>query len=92
MLLTEICDYVNAKQGSTPREAAIAVVKLISQKGSTNARVGTSALLDNCVKIAVIRSSFRSLAKEFLNELVRRFPERPPASVYSSATNDLGTN
>ncbi|RLV88451.1 ADP-ribosylation factor-binding protein GGA2 [Meyerozyma sp. JA9] len=73
----EICDYVNAKQGSTPREAAIAVVKLISQKDPQTSELAL-ALLDNLVKNCGYPFQLQISRKEFLNELVRRFPERPP--------------
>lgn len=73
----EICDYVNAKQGSIPREAAIAVVKLISQKDPQTSELALS-LLDNLVKNCGYPFQLQISRKEFLNELVRRFPERPP--------------
>ena len=73
----EICDYVNAKQGSTPREAAIAVVKLISQKDPQTSELAL-ALLDNLVKNCGYPFQLQISRKEFLNDLVRRFPERPP--------------
>lgn len=73
----EICDYVNAKQGSTPREAAIAVAKLISQRDSQTSELAIS-LLDNLVKNCGYPFHLQISRKEFLNELVKRFPERPP--------------
>lgn len=73
----EICDYVNAKQGSTPREAAIAVAKLISQRDPQTSELAV-ALLDNLVKNCGYPFQLQISRKEFLNELVKRFPERPP--------------
>lgn len=73
----EICDYVNAKQGSTPREAAIAVAKLILQRDPQTSELAV-ALLDNLVKNCGYPFQLQILRKEFLNELVKRFPERPP--------------
>ncbi|CAK7915586.1 ADP-ribosylation factor-binding protein Gga2p [[Candida] anglica] len=73
----EICDYVNAKQGSTPREAAIAVAKLISQRDPQTSELAV-ALLDNLVKNCGYPFQLQVSRKEFLNELVKRFPERPP--------------
>lgn len=73
----EICDYVNAKQGSTPREAAIAVAKLISQRDPQTSELAIS-LLDNLVKNCGYPFHLQISRKEFLNELVKRFPERPP--------------
>ncbi|EGV66695.1 ARF-binding protein [Yamadazyma tenuis] len=73
----EICDYVNAKQGSIPRDAAITVVKLISQKDPQTSELALS-LLDNLVKNCGYPFHLQVSRKEFLNELVKRFPERPP--------------
>lgn len=73
----EICDYVNAKQGSTPRDAAIAVAKLISQRDPQTSELAI-ALLDNLVKNCGYPFHLQISRKEFLNELVKRFPERPP--------------
>lgn len=73
----EICDYVNAKQGSIPREAAITVAKLISQRDPQTSELAL-ALLDNLVKNCGYPFHLQISRKEFLNELVKRFPERPP--------------
>lgn len=73
----EICDYVNQKQGSAPREAAIVVVKLISQRDPQILELAI-ALLDNLVKNCGYPFHLQILRKEFLNGLVKRFPERPP--------------
>lgn len=73
----EICDYVNAKKGSAPRDAAIAVVKLIAQRDPQISELAI-ALLDNLVKNCGYPFHLQILRKEFLNELVKRFPERPP--------------
>lgn len=72
----EICDYVNAKQGSVPREAAIAVVKLINQRDPQTSELAIH-LLDNLVKNCGYPFHLQISRKEFLNELVKRFPERP---------------
>lgn len=72
----EICDYVNAKQGLMPREAAIAVVKLINQRDPQTLELALH-LLDNLVKNCGYPFQLQILRKEFLNELVKKFPERP---------------
>ncbi|QBM89274.1 Adaptin C-terminal domain-containing protein [Metschnikowia aff. pulcherrima] len=72
----EICDYVNAKQGSVPREAAIAIVKLINQRDPQTSELALH-LLDNLVKNCGFPFQLQISRKEFLNELVKRFPERP---------------
>ncbi|CAI5757596.1 unnamed protein product [Candida verbasci] len=76
----EICDYVNAKGGSTARDAAIAVVKLISQRDPQTSELALS-LLDNLVKNCGYPFHLQISRKEFLNELVKRFPERPPMRI-----------
>ncbi|KAF9350129.1 hypothetical protein BGX26_011660 [Mortierella sp. AD094] len=72
----EICDVINEKQKNTPREAAIYIVRLVNHK---NMHVGMLALglLDNCVKNCGYPFHLQIASKEFLNALVRRFPERP---------------
>lgn len=72
----EICDYVNAKQGSIPRDAAIAVVKLVNQRDPQTSELALS-LLDILVKNCGYPFQLQISRKEFLNELVKRFPERP---------------
>ncbi|ONH66128.1 ADP-ribosylation factor-binding protein GGA2 [Cyberlindnera fabianii] len=72
-----VADYVNAKQGSTPREAAVTIVSLINSKDSHTA-VFAIALLDVLVKNCGYPFHLQISRKEFLNELVKRFPERPP--------------
>ncbi|KAI1359269.1 ADP-ribosylation factor-binding protein GGA2 [Xylaria arbuscula] len=73
----EIADLINSKKGTAPREAAVAIVNYIN---SRNPNVGLLALglLDICVKNCGYPFHLQIAAKEFLNELVRRFPERPP--------------
>ncbi|GAP91583.2 putative VHS domain-containing protein [Rosellinia necatrix] len=73
----EIADLINSKKGTAPREAAVAIVNSIN---SRNPSVGLLALslLDICVKNCGYPFHLQISAKEFLNELVRRFPERPP--------------
>lgn len=73
----EICDFINAKQGSVPREAAITIAKLISQRDPQTSELALS-LLDNLVKNCGYPFHLQISRKEFLNELVKRFPERPP--------------
>ncbi|KAG0013677.1 hypothetical protein BGZ81_000884 [Podila clonocystis] len=74
----EICDVIKDKQKNTPREAAIYIVRLVN---SRNMHVGmlALALLDNCVKNCGYPFHLQIATKEFLNELVRKFPERPLA-------------
>ncbi|SCU85739.1 LAME_0D02564g1_1 [Lachancea meyersii CBS 8951] len=73
----DVADFVNAKQGAAPREAAISIVKLINSR-DTHTAVFALALLDVLVKNCGYPFHLQISRKEFLNELVKRFPERPP--------------
>ncbi|KAK3346684.1 VHS domain-containing protein [Lasiosphaeria hispida] len=73
----EIADLINAKKGSTPREAATAIVNLVNHR-NPNVSLLALSLLDICVKNCGYPFHLQISTKEFLNELVRRFPERPP--------------
>ncbi|KAI8645320.1 hypothetical protein BD408DRAFT_412141 [Parasitella parasitica] len=72
----EICEMINKKEGSAPREAASAIVKLVNSKNLNQAMLALT-LLDNCVKNCGYPFHLQIASKEFLNELVRKFPERP---------------
>ena len=73
----EISDLVNLKKGSAPREAALAIVGYINHR-NPNVALLALHLLDICVKNCGYPFHLQISTKEFLNELVRRFPERPP--------------
>lgn len=73
----EICDLVNSKQASLPREACISVVKLINSRDPQVSELAL-ILLDYLVKNCGYPVHLQISRKEFLNELVKRFPERPP--------------
>jgi ADP-ribosylation factor-binding protein GGA len=74
----EIADLINSKKGSTPREAAVAIVGYVNHRNPNVALLALN-LLDICVKNCGYPFHLQIGTKEFLNELVRRFPERPPA-------------
>ena len=63
---------------SSPREASIHVVKLINSRDPYVA-VNALSLLDVLVKNCGYPFHLQISRKEFLNALVKRFPERPPA-------------
>ncbi|OZJ04806.1 hypothetical protein BZG36_01859 [Bifiguratus adelaidae] len=73
----EICDTINKKAGNTPREAAIHIVRLVNVNNMNVAMLALT-LLDNCVKNCGYPFHLQISTKEFLNELVRKFSERPP--------------
>lgn len=76
-LSLEIADLINAKQGGAPREAAVAIVGYVNHR-NPNVSLLALSLLDICVKNCGYPFHLQISTKEFLNELVRRFPERPP--------------
>ncbi|KAI9276215.1 hypothetical protein BY458DRAFT_488837 [Sporodiniella umbellata] len=59
-----------------PREASSTIVKLVNSKNINQGMLALT-LLDNCVKNCGYPFQLQIATKEFLNELVRRFPERP---------------
>lgn len=73
----ELADYIKSKKANTPREAAVEVVRRVN---SRHPHVSMLALhlLDHLVKNCGYPFHLQIATKEFLNELVRRFPERPP--------------
>ncbi|RDL32610.1 putative vhs-containing protein [Venustampulla echinocandica] len=73
----EISDLINSKKGNAPREAAVAIVNYINHR-NPNVSLLALNLLDICVKNCGYPFHLQISTKEFLNELVRRFPERPP--------------
>ncbi|KAJ5122608.1 hypothetical protein N7448_003743 [Penicillium atrosanguineum] len=73
----EVADLINSKKGNAPREAAVEIVHLINSRNQ-NVALLALALLDICVKNCGYPFQLQISTKEFLNELVRRFPERPP--------------
>ncbi|KAK9456169.1 VHS domain-containing protein [Dipodascopsis uninucleata] len=73
----EIADYINAKKGNSAREAATLIVKLINSRSSA-VSILSLALLDILVKNCGFPFHLQVSRKDFLNELVRKFPERPP--------------
>lgn len=73
----DVADYINEKQGAAPRDAVFAIVKLINCH-DTHTAVFALALLDVLVKNCGYPVHLQISRKEFLNELVKRFPERPP--------------
>lgn len=76
-LALELADYINTKRANTAREAAFEIVEHVN---SRIPHVGMLALhlLDILVKNCGFLMHLQVATKEFLNELVRRFPERPP--------------
>jgi ADP-ribosylation factor-binding protein GGA len=87
-LSLEIADLINAKKGGAPREAAITIVGYINHR-NPNVSLLALSLLDICVKNCGYPFHLQISTKEFLNELVRRFPERPPIRTTRTQTRIL---
>jgi len=73
----EICDLINSNKKYYPRYAAIAIVNKVNNRNPTVDLLALS-LLDHCVKNCGYPFHLQISSKEFLNELVRRFPSQPP--------------
>ncbi|TFY80152.1 hypothetical protein EWM64_g3864 [Hericium alpestre] len=73
----EVAEYINQKKANTPREATMMIARLVNHR---NPHIGmlSLALLDTLVQSCGYPFHLQIATKEFLNELVRRFPERPP--------------
>ncbi|CAK7197798.1 ARF-binding protein [Sporothrix eucalyptigena] len=85
----EIADLINSKKGSAPREAATTIVGYVNHRNANVALLALN-LLDICVKNCGYPFHLQISTKEFLNELVRRFPERPPPRPTRVQTKILG--
>ncbi|ESK91585.1 vhs domain-containing protein [Moniliophthora roreri MCA 2997] len=73
----EVADYINQKKANTPREAAMLIAHLANNRNPHIAMLALT-LLDTLVQSCGYPFHLQMSTKEFLNELVRRFPERPP--------------
>jgi len=73
----ELAEYINNKKANTPRESAMAVVRLVNHR-NPHVNMLALSLLDSLVQACGYPFHLQISTKEFLNELVRRFPERPP--------------
>ncbi|KAJ3914760.1 VHS domain-containing protein [Lentinula edodes] len=73
----EVAEYINNKKANTPREAAMTIARLANNRNPHISMLALS-LLDTLVQSCGYPFHLQISTKEFLNELVRRFPERPP--------------
>jgi hypothetical protein len=73
----EVAEYINKKKANTPREAAMLIARFANNRNPHIAILALS-LLDTLVQSCGYPFHLQISTKEFLNELVRRFPERPP--------------
>ncbi|KAG6839590.1 hypothetical protein C0991_001159 [Blastosporella zonata] len=73
----EVSEYINNKKANNPRDAAMMAARLANHR-NPHIAILALALLDSLVKQCGYPFHLQVSTKEFLNELVRRFPERPP--------------
>ncbi|KAK0503926.1 VHS domain-containing protein [Armillaria luteobubalina] len=73
----EVANHINTKKANTPREAAMLTARLANNR-NPHVAILALALLDTLVQSCGYPFHLQISTKEFLNELVRRFPERPP--------------
>ncbi|KAG8800963.1 hypothetical protein FRB91_011466 [Serendipita sp. 411] len=73
----ELAELINNKKANTPREAAMATVRMVNHR-NPHVSILALSLLDSLVQSCGYPVHLQVATKEFLNELVRRFPERPP--------------
>ncbi|WWC67716.1 uncharacterized protein I206_101628 [Kwoniella pini CBS 10737] len=73
----ELAEMINKKKANSAREAAHGLLQHINSRNPNEAIIAL-AVLDHLVKNCGYPIHLQISTKEFLNELVRRFPERPP--------------
>ncbi|CAG8461435.1 11867_t:CDS:10 [Ambispora gerdemannii] len=73
----EIADLINQKKQNYPRDAAFHIARLINHRNQIVSLLALT-LLDICVKNCGYPFHLQVATKDFLNELVRKFPEKPP--------------
>ncbi|KAK4689808.1 ADP-ribosylation factor-binding protein GGA, partial [Tremellales sp. Uapishka_1] len=73
----ELSEYINRKKANSAREATHALLPLINSRNPGQSLLALH-LLDHLVHSCGYPMHLQISTKEFLNELVRRFPERPP--------------
>ncbi|KIY35458.1 VHS domain-containing protein [Cryptococcus gattii E566] len=73
----ELAELINRKKANSAREATTALLPHINSRNPNEALLALN-VLDYLVKHCGYPIHLQISTKEFLNELVRRFPERPP--------------
>ncbi|KAF9450390.1 VHS-domain-containing protein [Macrolepiota fuliginosa MF-IS2] len=73
----EVAEYINKKKANNPRDGAMMIARLTNHR-NPHVAILSLALLDTLVQSCGYPFHLQISTKEFLNELVRRFPERPP--------------
>ncbi|KAF8884188.1 VHS domain-containing protein, partial [Infundibulicybe gibba] len=75
----EVAEYINTKKANNPREAAMCIARLANHR-NPHIAVLSLTLLDTLVQSCGYPFHLQISTKEFLNELVRRFPNGRPLS------------
>ncbi|ORX34513.1 hypothetical protein BD324DRAFT_604723 [Kockovaella imperatae] len=73
----ELAELINRKKANSAREACHALLTHINSRNPNQALLALS-VLEHLVRNCGYPVHLQISTKEFLNELVRRFPERPP--------------
>lgn len=73
----QVADLINEKKGNAAREVAIKLAKLVNSTLMMTAVLALS-VLDVCVKNCGYPFHLAISRRDFLNLLVRKFPEKPP--------------
>ncbi|WVW78681.1 hypothetical protein I302_100641 [Kwoniella bestiolae CBS 10118] len=76
----ELAEMINKRKANSAREATHGLLPHINSRNPNEAIIAL-AVLDHLVKNCGYAIHLQISTKEFLNELVRRFPERPPMVV-----------
>ncbi|BEJ13198.1 hypothetical protein CspHIS471_0303720 [Cutaneotrichosporon sp. HIS471] len=76
----ELAEAINKKKANSAREATQALLVYINSRNPNQSLIALN-VLDHLVKSCGYPIHLQISTKEFLNELVRRFPERPPMVV-----------
>ncbi|WWD00344.1 hypothetical protein V866_007256 [Kwoniella sp. B9012] len=76
----ELAEMINNRKANSAREATHGLLPHINSRNPNEAIIAL-AVLDHLVKNCGYPVHLQISTKEFLNELVRRFPERPPMVV-----------
>jgi hypothetical protein len=83
-LVLDICEKINQTGKTAPRQAAFSILKHVNRGSNSVANLALTVivlfdkkLLDYCVKNCGYPFHLIISTKEFLNELVKKFPETP---------------
>ncbi|KAI9292228.1 VHS-domain-containing protein [Neoconidiobolus thromboides FSU 785] len=73
----DIAEYINKKKQNIPHDVSEYLVQLINNRDQKVAMLAL-ILLDTCIRNCGYAFHLQIARKEFLNELVKKFPEVPP--------------